>query len=253
MKKHLLALLTLAGFSAMAQSSIKILVHSTGNQVAANASYQATVAAEDVCTIEFEIQNIGSATNSYKVKRYDIQLNATATETAQAYFCYAGRCFGPTTIVSDDAQTLAPNQKSSDITGLYQMLSADLQEATVAGKSTVKYTFYNVASPSDSAQFSIVYNGTPTGLSSLTKSNASLAVYPNPVKDNATLKLYAPEAGSGKIALFNSLGAVVLEKQVQLTEGNNTIQVNTAALPAGVYFCNFITEAGTVTKRIVVE
>lgn len=253
MKKQLLALLTVASFSAMAQSSIKVLLHSTGVEVTPNSIVQATVAAEDEVKIEFEIQNISSSTKIYKVKRYDVQLNATETLTAQAYFCFAGRCFGPDVIVAEDSQTLTPNQKSSQIPGDYQMLSADLTEANVVGKSLVKYTFYNLNATSDSVQFSISYNNTPVGIKSTAKQISAVSIVPNPASDNAVLHVQSGVTMNGKVLVYNSLGAVVLEKNVSLAEGNNAIALPTAALPAGVYFCNLSAELGTITKRIIIE
>lgn len=253
MKKQLLTLLTLAGFSAMSQSTIKVMLHSTGAQVMPNSIMQVTVAAEEELKIECEVQNIGSTTNMYKVKRYDIELNATETLTAQAYFCFAGKCFNPNVIVAEDSQTLTPNQKSSEIPGNYQMLSADLTEANVAGKSIVKYTVYNVNAPTDSMQFTVSYNNTSVGIKSNNRQLTAMSIAPNPIKENALLNVVSGGAINGKVVLYNSLGAVVLEKNISLTEGANSIALQTSSLPAGVYFCNLNTEAGTLIKRIIVE
>jgi len=253
MKKQLLTILTLAGFTAMSQTSFKVLMHSSGAQVMPNSIIQVTVAAEEELKIEMEVQNTSTSTHMYKVKRYDIELNATETLTAQAYFCFAGKCFNPNVIDAEDSQTLTPNQKSSEIPGNYQMLSADLTEADVAGKSIVKYTVYNVNSAADSLQFTISYNNKSVGIKSSSKLLSAMTIAPNPVKDNAMLTIQSGLTTTGKVVLYNSIGAVVLEKTVALTDGTNVIALQTSILPAGVYFCNLNTEAGTLTKRIIVE
>lgn len=64
-------------------------------------------------------------------------------------------------------------------------------------------------------------------------------IYPNPAKDEATLEIAT--SGDSKVSykILNSLGQTVIQDDLGSVNGQKVVQVNTAALGAGIYFVNF--------------
>ncbi len=61
-------------------------------------------------------------------------------------------------------------------------------------------------------------------------------VYPNPSNERTTLSFTAADAGCANISIYNMLGKVVQQKNVNYRNGRNRIELNTTAYNAGVYF-----------------
>jgi len=79
----------------------------------------------------------------------------------------------------------------------------------------------------------------------------NVQVYPNPVKDNLTVKI---DAQTGTI---NSLELLTLQtesvyNQVISAASVNT-QINTSALASGVYILKVTTDLGLYSQRVVVK
>ena len=110
---------------AISQTSILLKNDGTASTLAANEIIYMDVPVETNAKVTIDIKNTSNSTKSYVAKRYDVLLNADATSTAQAYFCIAGTCYGPPTMVSPTPLTLNSQQSASDLQGPYQMLVAD--------------------------------------------------------------------------------------------------------------------------------
>jgi hypothetical protein len=63
-------------------------------------------------------------------------------------------------------------------------------------------------------------------LKSTSSSLLNVALMPNPVRSNASLKIETGKAVSATIRIFNSLGILVSVKNVSLNKGENTISLN---------------------------
>lgn len=243
-----------------AQNSIQ-LINVVGNNtsiVAPNSIIQLTVNAFANKKIDIDIKNIGSTTHSYTVTRYDVLLNrVTSTDTAAAYYCFAGSCYGPAMITSPylvlRAGARASDTTVADPNAAYYMLTADLDEAGTKGKSIIKYTFKNISSVADSVQFTLSYNNAITGLNHIEKEISSFDVYPNPASDGVEIKLTSNKIGNSKATIVNALGATVLEKDVYVNEGKNNIHFDVSDLPAGVYFARIGNSNGYSTRKFVVN
>ena len=203
-------------------------------------------------TIDF--RNNGATKNSYKVRRYDILLNKTGTaDSAIAHFCFAGSCFGSSPSISPDADTLTPGKSASQLIGANMVLDADLDEGGFVGLSVVKYTIFNTTASSDTIQFTIKYNSPATGINENTAIINSFEIFPNPVKDNAVLKVNSVHPFETSLRVYNALGAVVYEKEISLNEGKNKIELNFENLNSGIYFTTLKSESGSITKKIIVR
>jgi hypothetical protein len=62
-----------------------------------------------------------------------------------------------------------------------------------------------------------------------------MAVFPNPARENVTLKIDAVENSQAVFEIYNMLGENLSESSTQLLKGTSTTQLNVASLPAGTY------------------
>jgi alpha-amylase len=73
-------------------------------------------------------------------------------------------------------------------------------------------------------------------------------LFPNPTNSNAVLTFRSPKAGAGNLALFDTMGTLVLRQEIALEEGVNALELESRSLPAGVYFA-VLTSEGKVRWR----
>ena len=252
MKKILLLGVLGLTVNVFAQSTIQVKDHTNNVLLAPNDTVYVATTAETNFKIELDIKNTDlNSTHRYTAIRYNAVLNAGAS----AYFCFAGSCYGDQTFISPNSLTLTGGQSASDIAGTFNTLVTDLDEGPVAGLSIIKYSFINVDNMSDSVQVSIRYNAAPStvGIKESSKNlNASFGIFPNPAKETTSLLVNAVKATESSVQLFNSLGEVVYQKNVNLVEGKNKIEVSLENLASGVYFANLKTENGNVSKKLIV-
>lgn len=83
-------------------------------------------------------------------------------------------------------------------------------------------------------------------------------IFPNPVREQATLVYHLPENGKVKLELTNTLGQTVqLFCNEMQTSGTHSIQLNANHLNAGVYFVNITLETTTETllnsRRLILQ
>ncbi len=132
------------------------------------------------------------------------------------------------------------------------MLVADLDEGATVGVSVIKYTFKNVNNASDSVQVTVRYNS-PTSIKELNRSLQTVQLSPNPAENMTSLKLNANDAFNGQLSLFNSLGTLVKNENVNIHKGENKLNVNVSELPQGIYFISLSSGEATVTKRLIIK
>jgi Secretion system C-terminal sorting domain len=230
------------------QSSFQIFDNNSGIQLSANDYVYLTANPAATTTKVFNLKNTAATAKKVMVKRYDLVLHSGAV----AYFCFAGGCYSPITTVSPNGLNLLAGQSASAVPGAFQMLVTDLDEAATAGYSYVRYTVYDSLNVNDSTQFSIRYNS-PVGINELNKNLSSFSLYPNPANDHAVVSIQSTQAFDSKLKLYNTLGELVSEKQVALTEGKNTIELNLENQPAGIYFVNIQSGNSSSTRKLIIK
>lgn len=79
------------------------------------------------------------------------------------------------------------------------------------------------------------------------------SLYPNPVGDHMVLEVRGRETSQAAITIINTTGKLVFHEQAGLEKGFNSIKLNTADLPPGLYMLNLIVENdnGIVTKKFI--
>ena len=259
MKKIYAFLFTTLSLGLFSQSSIQIL-NVTGTQIIApNTIIHVQSVDSDNVKFTLDLKNIGNTPQKYIVKRYDLALHTVPGDTARAYFCFAGNCYGYSTKLSPDTLKLNGGDKASMVSGSYQMLTADLDETqtTTVGFSHVKYTFMNanrIAFPNDTVQITIKYNdASAVGIKSTEKNLSGVDLFPNPTSGNVTLKVNSERASAATVLLFNSLGEAVITKETSFVQGTNKINITTENLPAGVYFISIKTSDMTISKKLIIK
>jgi hypothetical protein len=80
--------------------------------------------------------------------------------------------------------------------------------------------------------------------------NAALHLYPNPVRDRLTVALPFPAEAVRSTAVRNAAGAVYL-KDAHVVAGPQGLQLDVAALPAGLYLLRIDAGTGSRVVRFV--
>lgn len=85
-------------------------------------------------------------------------------------------------------------------------------------------------------------------------SKTSLSVMPNPIRSIAKLELQTTHSGTAEILLMNMQGAVVYQKQLEIKEGHNTVQLDQMdRFPRGTYILQVKTPDELFNRRIVIQ
>lgn len=81
---------------------------------------------------------------------------------------------------------------------------------------------------------------------------APIVVYPNPAADKVAINLVVDNAQDATVSVVDLTGKTVLTKTAQLEAGNNTINLQTADLSAGVYNVRFANGNKQSVQRLVI-
>jgi len=94
----------------------------------------------------------------------------------------------------------------------------------------------------------------PVGINEpVAASTISASVYPNPVKEMATVKVTVPTDGSVSVQITNLVGQTVMSMTKNVTTGVNTFNLDGSQLTSGVYFYTVKQGSQKVTGKIIVE
>ena len=70
----------------------------------------------------------------------------------------------------------------------------------------------------------------------LSEMAVTLQVFPNPATDVVNLKITSDDEQPGRVGIYNQTGVEMWRAEAAIQKGTNTIQVNVADFPAGVYY-----------------
>jgi hypothetical protein len=90
------------------------------------------------------------------------------------------------------------------------------------------------------------------GITTHNASNFNVVLYPNPSTDMTNLDVTSKSATKGMITVYNAIGQLVFEKEVQLETGYNNVKIDTKSLPTGIYNVNLTTGLGNYTNKLTV-
>ncbi len=81
---------------------------------------------------------------------------------------------------------------------------------------------------------------------------AALNLYPNPAQDNLNVEFISDFTGSAQVNVFNLMGQKVLSAEKEVTEGMNTLNLNTTVLSKGNYIFEILNNGGATRQRFVI-
>ncbi len=90
----------------------------------------------------------------------------------------------------------------------------------------------------------------PVGLVKTNASQVNVALYPNPTNGITNVRIQAKKQSDAKISVVNLLGQVVMLKEVSLTEGTNSVQLDMSDYAGGIYNVTISTTNGSVVKKL---
>jgi len=150
-----------------------------------------------------------------------------------SYFCLV-QCYDTSLALASDTLLMPALSTTGHGALQSQSFHAYLETDSIAGSSTVKYCFYDVNNPSDSACVEYIYNAL-TGIEVIPGKGDYLSkAFPNPAINLTTIhyKLNSDHR-EAFIKFYNALGAEVLSIALTETEGDLQIPVN--QLVSGFY------------------
>ena len=100
---------------------------------------------------------------------------------------------------------------------------------------------------SDDVSFS---NTAPSSI--VQNEKVDFSIYPNPIKENATVNINLSESSNVRLDIVNVLGEISLSKFQKMNAGNNFINIDVSKLTSGVYFAHLSANGKTVTTKITV-
>ena len=82
---------------------------------------------------------------------------------------------------------------------------------------------------------------------------ADVKLYPNPTSANTTLEFENQSANEATVTIINQLGQIITVQNVQLVQGNNSLELNTIELNNGLYTVVLQTENNSVNRRLIIQ
>jgi choice-of-anchor B domain-containing protein len=89
------------------------------------------------------------------------------------------------------------------------------------------------------------------GIRENNKDLSTLSIFPNPAAESCQLSFNSEISTNAAITIADICGRIITSENTQLRQGNNTITLNTAALPAGVYTISLSSTSGVSTGRLI--
>ena len=91
-----------------------------------------------------------------------------------------------------------------------------------------------------------------SGVININTNDLDINVYPNPAVEQTTLSITVEHASDVTVFVTDMMGRVVYSTISAMTTGNNTLNIPTALMPAGVYTIKASVEGNTVTRQLSV-
>ena len=105
---------------------------------------------------------------------------------------------------------------------------------------------------SEDASFLNTVAGNPSSLESF--DNVEFSIFPNPVRNNATLNINLIEKTSNvRIDIVNILGKINLTTTLDLNTGSNSVDLDVSDLINGIYFVHITANGVTETMKFTIS
>lgn len=243
MKRNLLIVLVFLFANGLFAQNLSLIFE--GNAIAHGATIQVIgEPTAEYIQAKVDVKNNGTAAIEAKVKKI-VNAGDTLAGTTN-YFCW-GMCFLPTTYVSPNIITIAPDQVISDFYG-------DYNPNMVIGVSRVTYVFFDQNNVNDSVAVTVEYNASPASVGDLISSGVRMSeAYPNPAVNLVNIDYELPQsARKASVVVTNMVGCRV--KEVALTNLSGKASVTISDLRNGIYFYSLVVDDQfLMTRKFVVK
>jgi hypothetical protein len=239
MKKGLLSILTIIGFSvaSLAQDQVEIYLLGGTTDYSSGGVYQQTVTAPGEVTNDFEVKNISGSTKTWKITRYRINGIATWSDYMCWDLCFTAGAMSTNPWTSSTTRTI--DDQSNSVLNTYVTPDEN-------NPGTVTYRYYvseDGINYVDSVDLEVTF---ALNVAAITP-EVSISVGPNPASDYIMIKANGSEGGS--IRIVDVLGNVVLSEPFA-----NSKKINVANFRNGIYFVVVQPDNGkAINKKIVVR
>lgn len=189
-----------------------------------------------------EVLNTGINPLNIKCAR---EVVSAVANTANS-FCW-GVCYSTSTDTSTVSIKINPGEISNEFIG-------DYFPGGLAGITTVRYVFYDVANPDDKTTFILNYKATTESAVVQNKQTVSFSkAYPNPANKEVSIDYEILENERNvKFVIYNLLGTAVQEAAIRDFSG--TLKLNTSDLSEGIYFYSIlINNDPTRTQKLIIK
>jgi len=141
--------------------------------------------------------------------------------------------------------------------GLISTSDGDAQQKELAWEKLNNWQWYSMLSTwpfdGDLGIFSLI-NGVNAGLVNNNVSLSTFNIYPNPVLNNSfSIECISTFESMAKIKIFDTRGALVLEKDLFLNAGKNVVSFNLPKLKNGNYFISVKTSNNNFIKKVTLN
>ncbi|MCD6010877.1 MAG: Secretion system C-terminal sorting domain [Flavipsychrobacter sp.] len=93
----------------------------------------------------------------------------------------------------------------------------------------------------------------PSGVITVNNKVNPTVIFPNPASSNASIFYFSNEGGEVKISVVSVDGKTVSTQKVRTTRGENSLPLNIAGLPHGIYSIKIDSELSTEMRKLVIE
>ena len=87
----------------------------------------------------------------------------------------------------------------------------------------------------------------------LFKTNMEVNVFPNPAQDILNIQVLNDRSIDASVRIITIDGKEMMEKSLRTVDGLQTMSVNVAGLPAGMYFVKVSTNVGIVVEKVMIK
>jgi len=148
----------------------------------------------------------------------------------------------------------------SDAEGNYEFTGLDMNNYYIVPEYTGKYTEETNITISDTEpslnEINLIINCShPLNIDEVTSNYiASIEeIYPNPVYENAELKINIKKGSAIVINILNQFGQIVFESKAYLSRGNHIVKLPTSSFAQGMYFIKITPEDNISTVRKLIK
>jgi len=130
--------------------------------------------------------------------------------------------------------------------------ASDIYEAVIIQPTTVGIEYFVLIDGygGDIGEFCLEI--TQQVVNSLKEINvANLDLFPNPASDDIMVQLDGVPSGAGQLSIRNAQGRIIEQLEVNINGNEWSTQLDLSLLPPAVYFVQYVTAEGQLTKKVV--